>query len=151
MKQVPLALASILLAVFPAHAALPELGPMPALPAKLAPDSVAMGDAHSAPVVKLDLPITAGPFQPTWESIAKQYPGTPEWLREAKFGIWVHFGPQAAGMSGDWYARRMYVPGTTAYSIHLKNYGHPSQFVYKEVLRDCNPSMLDPVKLVSLY
>jgi alpha-L-fucosidase len=134
-----LALASILLAALPAHAALPELGPMPALPATLAPDSVDMGDARTATVVHLGLPIAAGPFQPTWESIAKQYPGTPAWLREAKFGIWVHFGPQAAGMSGDWYARRLYVPGTTAYANHLKAFGHPSQVGYKEVLRDWNP------------
>ena len=131
-----LALASILLAALPALAALPELGPMPAVPAPLPSDSVAMGDAQSAPVVHLDLPITAGPFKPTWESIAKQYPGTPAWLREAKFGIWVHFGPQAVGMSGDWYARRMYVPGTTAYDSHLKDYGHPSQVGYKDLLRD---------------
>ena len=39
----------------------------------------------------------------------------------------VHFGPQAAGKSGDWYARRHYVPGTTAYENHLKQYGHPSE------------------------
>jgi len=151
LKHKTLALACLLLASLPAHAALPALGPMPALPAKQAPDSVEMGDARTAPVVHLGLPITAGPFQPTWESIAQQYPGTPAWLREAKFGIWVHFGPQAVGMSGDWYARRMYVPGTTAYENHLKTYGHPSQAGYKELLRDWNPRKLDPAALTALY
>jgi len=83
----PLALASMLFAALPALAGLPKFGPMPAVPARLGVDSVAMGDARSALAVQLDLPVTSGPFQPTWESIAQQYPGTPTWLREAKFGI----------------------------------------------------------------
>ena len=122
-----------------------------AVPPRLPIDSVPMGDSSSAPEVKLDLPITPGPFQPTWQSIEQNYPGTPAWLRDAKFGIWVHFGPQAAGMSGDWYARKMYVPGTSAYNNHLKAQGHPSVEGYKEVLRDWNPSKLDPAKLTAIY
>lgn len=50
----------------------------------------------------MDFPIAEGPFQPTWESIDKNYPADPAWPRKAKFGIWVHFGPQSAGESGDW-------------------------------------------------
>ena len=130
---------------------LPPLPPMPALPASQPVDSVAMADSKSAPEVKLDLPIAPGPFEPTWESIEKNYPGTPAWLRDAKFGIWVHFGPQAAGQSGDWYARKLYSPGTPAYKNHLKNFGHPSEAGYKEVLRDWNPTKLDPAKLVKIY
>jgi alpha-L-fucosidase len=80
--------------------------------------------------------------------IEKNYPGTPDWLREAKFGIWVHFGPQASGQSGDWYARNLYKQGSRAYNNHLKDFGHPSETGYKEVLRDWNPSKLDPSKLV---
>ncbi|KQX01633.1 alpha-L-fucosidase [Massilia sp. Root418] len=124
---------------------------VPPIPPKMPADSVPMGDADAAPEVKLDLPVTPGPFQPTWQSIEQHYPGTPSWLRDAKFGIWVHFGPQAAGMSGDWYARRMYAPGTPAYNNHLKQYGHPSVAGYKEVLRDWNPAKLDPAKLTALY
>ena len=150
-----LLLAGMLAATVAAHAAapsrLPPMPPMPALPAPLPPDSVDMAAPDSAPEVKLDLPIAAGPFEPTWESIEKNYPGTPAWLREARFGIWVHFGPQAEGMSGDWYARRMYTPGTPAYDNHLKNQGHPSRAGYMEMLRDWNPSKLDPAKLTALY
>jgi len=124
---------------------------MPAIPVPQPADSVPMGDSKSAPEVKLDIPIEAGPFEPTWESIEKNYPGTPDWLREAKFGIWVHFGPQASGQSGDWYARKLYVPGSTAYKNHLKNFGHPSGVGYKEVLRDWNPIKLAPAKLVAIY
>ena len=130
---------------------LPKLPPFPDLPALKAIDTVQMDDSKSAPEVNLDLPIAPGPYQPTWASIEKNYPGTPQWLRDAKFGIWVHFGPQSAGESGDWYARKMYVPGTQAYKNHLAKYGHPSEIGYKEVLRDWNPSKLDPAKLTELY
>ncbi len=125
--------------------------PMPAIPTKLPIDSVLMGDWKTFPEVKLDIPIAAGPFEPTWESIEKNYPGEPEWLREAKFGIWVHFGPQAAGESGDWYARNLYKSDKSAYKNHLKKYGHPSEVGYKEVLRDWNPTKLDPAKLTKIY
>ena len=71
---------------------------------------------------------------PTWQSIDQNYGQPPAWLREAKFGIWVHFGPQAAGESGDWYARNMYMQGSHQYEIHLKKYGHPTKFGFKDVI-----------------
>lgn len=110
-----------------------------------------MGSSAQFGEVQLDFPIAEGPFEPTWASIEKNYPGTPAWLREAKFGIWVHFGPQSAGQSGDWYARNLYKPGHVAYQNHLQNYGHPSEVGYKEVLRDWNPTKLDPAALTKIY
>ena len=44
--------------------------------------------------------IATGPFQPTWQSLTNYQ--TPEWFRDAKFGIWAHWGPQAVPMDGDW-------------------------------------------------
>lgn len=125
--------------------------PIPSVPAPQPIDSVPLGDLNGAPEVKLDLPIHQGPFQPTWESIEKNYPGSPAWLRDAKFGIWVHFGPQAAGESGDWYARRMYKPGDTAYNNHVKKYGHPSASGYKDFLHNWKPNKLDPAELTRIY
>lgn len=130
---------------------LPPLPQIPDLPPSAPPDSTPMGDAHCSPEAQLDLPIAPGPFEPTWASIEENYPGVPAWLREAKFGIWVHFGPQAAGESGDWYARKLYVPGTPAYENHLARYGHPTESGYKEVLRDWNPAHLDPSTLIKIY
>jgi len=93
---------------------MPPPAPIPDLPPPQPPGSVPMGDPKGLPGVKMDFPIADGPYEPTWESIcAKLYPSKEvAWLREAKFGIWVHFGPQAAGQSGDWYARRMYCRGS---------------------------------------
>lgn len=127
------------------------LGPFPPLPPKLPIDSIKMGDSKAFPEIKVGLPIAKGPFEPTWASIEKNYPGTPDWLREAKFGIWVHFGPQSAGQSGDWYARNLYKQGSRANVNHLKNFGHPSVVGYKEVLRDWNPVKLDPKALAKIY
>ena len=50
-----------------------------------------------------------GTFEPTRESL--QAYRIPDWFRDAKFGIWAHWGPQSAIEDGDWYARNMYVQG----------------------------------------
>jgi alpha-L-fucosidase len=127
------------------------VAPAPQVAAALLPDTVPMGNAREFPEAKLDLPIARGPFAPTWQSIETNYPGVPDWLREGKFGIWVHFGPQASGRSGDWYARNLYKLGHVAYQNHLRNFGHPSEMGYKDVLRVWNPTNLDPAALTQLY
>lgn len=113
--------------------------------------SVKLGNSRTFQEVQLDLPITDGPFQPNWESIEANYPGTPQWLRDAKFGIWVHFGPQSAGESGDWYARNLYKEEHHAYKNHMERYGHPMEFGYKDVLNTWNPDKFDPEYLTQLY
>lgn len=128
-----------------------EKNPLPAIPKPKPIDTENMGNWETFPEMKLNIPIAKGPFEPTWESIEKNYPGTPQWLRDAKFGIWVHFGPQSAGESGDWYARNLYKSNKKAYANHLKKYGHPSEVGYKEVLRDWNPVKLNPAKLTKIY
>gem|GEM_PF-4253461 len=50
------------------------------------------------------LGIQKGPFEGTRESLQKYQ--TPEWYRDAKFGIWAHWGPQSGVEQGDWYARQ---------------------------------------------
>ncbi len=97
----------------------------------------------------LNLPIAAGPFQPTLDSL-KQYQ-YPDWYRDAKFGIWAHWGPQAVPMAGDWYARHMYEPGNAQYKHHLENYGHSSTNGYKEIIALWKAEKWDPDRLMSLY
>ena len=131
---------------------LPALPAIPDVPAPKALGSVTMGDPAQFAEVKMDFPIASGPFQPTWDSIKAQYPTTDSaWLRKAKFGIWVHFGPQAAGQSGDWYARKLYIEGEAAYSNHIRDFGHPSVVGYKELLHTWNPTALNPAALVKTY
>lgn len=130
---------------------LSALPPIPEAPAPKPVDSVPLGDSAAFPEVKMEFPIADGPFQPTWRSINENCPDEVQWLRDSKFGIWVHFGPQSAGESGDWYARNLYKEGEQPYRNHLKNFGHPSEVGYKDVLREWNPDKLDPARLVQIY
>jgi alpha-L-fucosidase len=98
---------------------------------------------------KWKLPISDGPYKPTDESLQQfRYP---EWFRDAKFGIWAHWGPQAVPRQGDWYAKRMYQEGGDAYKYHLEHYGHPSVFGYKDIIPLWKAEKWDPDKLMELY
>ena len=103
-----------------------------------------------------------GPFQPTDESF-HQYK-YPEWFRDAKFGIWAHWGPQAVPRQGDWYAKKMYLNQAwdwsknrfsdkpdEDYTYHLAHYGHPSKFGYKDIIPLWKAERWDPEKLMALY
>ncbi|MDN5286360.1 MAG: alpha-L-fucosidase [Mucilaginibacter sp.] len=93
--------------------------------------------------------IAPGPFQPTWDSLT-QYQ-VPEWFRDAKFGMWAHWGPQCQPERGDWYARGMYQEGSDQYKYHIQKYGHPSKFGFKDVINDWKAENWDPSELVGLY
>lgn len=96
-----------------------------------------------------DVAMQAGTFQPTWKSLAHYQ--VPEWFRDAKFGIWAHWGPQCAPERGDWYARHMYSQGHPQYESHLKQYGHPSKVGFKDVIHSWKAENWDPDALVALY
>lgn len=88
-------------------------------------------------------------FEPTFDSL-RQYT-VPEWFMDAKFGIWSHWGPQSVPMFGDWYARNMYVEGTAQYEYHLRHYGHPSKFGYKDICALWKAENFDPEGLMEKY
>ncbi|HWX19731.1 MAG TPA: alpha-L-fucosidase [Candidatus Binatia bacterium] len=120
------------------------------LPALVAGSIVlAVGAQETKPTAQLNLPIAPGPFQPTMESLTNY--SCPEWFRDAKFGIWAHWGPQAVPMDGDWYARGMYEPGNKHYTYHTNHYGHPSEFGYKDIIPLWKAEKWDPDRLMQLY
>jgi alpha-L-fucosidase len=94
-------------------------------------------------------PVAQGKFEPTWQSL-HQYK-VPDWFRNAKFGIWAHWGPQCQPERGDWYARGMYEEGSDYYKWHVEHYGHPSKMGFKDVIYDWKAQNWDPEKLVNLY
>lgn len=102
-----------------------------------------------SPVRPGNEPMATGKFEPTWQSL--QHYEVPEWFRNAKFGIWAHWGPQCQPEQGDWYARFMYDQKSWQYKWHVANYGHPSKVGFKEVINDWKAENWDPQKLVSLY
>src|SRR6185437_5082214 len=93
--------------------------------------------------------IPPGPFQGTRASL-KNYE-VPDWFRDAKFGMWAHWGPQSAIEDGDWYARNMYVQGSPQYNYHCQRYGHPSKFGYKDTIPLWKAEKFDPAALIKLY
>ena len=91
-----------------------------------------------------------GPFAADWESLKASY-RVPDWYRDAKFGLWAHWGPQCVPEAGDWYARHMYIQGTPQYEHHLRTYGHPADSGFIEVQRRWTAENWDPDDLLSLY
>src|SRR3546814_17683772 len=55
--------------------------------------------------------IASGPFKSDWDSLREGY-RTPDWFRDAKFGIFIHWGVYSVpAFANEWYSRNMYVPG----------------------------------------
>ena len=108
-----------------------------------------IGFAFCASVSAVELPIAPGSFVGTRDSLTNY--SCPEWFRDAKFGIWAHWGPQAVPMEGDWYARKMYQQGSPDYEDHLKRWGHPSTNGWKDIIPLWKAEKWDPEKLMALY
>lgn len=70
-------------------------------------------------------------YKPTWTSLSSH--PFPAWLRDAKFGIYTHWGPYSVPgyggnrrfLNGSWYARHMYLDDAREYAYHCENYGKP--------------------------
>ncbi|MDR3146805.1 MAG: alpha-L-fucosidase [Treponema sp.] len=88
-------------------------------------------------------------YNPTFESLRNFT--CPEWFKDAKLGFWSHWGPQSVPMFGDWYARNMYIEGSTQYLYHIRHYGHPSRFGYKDLVKLWKAEHFDPDALMDLY
>ncbi|WP_258881614.1 alpha-L-fucosidase [Paenibacillus sp. sptzw28] len=93
--------------------------------------------------------IAKGPFEPAFESLRNFK--CPDWFRDAKLGIWSHWGAQSVPMYGDWYARNMYYEGSEQYRYHIRHYGHPSTFGYKDIVQLWKAEKFDPESLMDLY
>ena len=76
---------------------------------------------------------------PDWDRVAAEW-CCPEWYQDAKYGLWLHWGPQSVPLKGGgWYARDMYMQvhndswGRGAWEYHRATYGHQSQFGFKDI------------------
>lgn len=94
----------------------------------------------------------------SWDQLTKEY-HFPKWFTEAKLGIWVHWGAQSLPDSGGgWYARHMYMQnvgsetfGANAYPYHLRHFGHPSEFGFKDVIHQWKAERLDTDSLMRYF
>ena len=94
--------------------------------------------------------LAPGPFRADWDSLKGQYQ-TPEWFRDAKFGIWAHWSAQCVPEAGDWYARNMYLQGQKQYDHHLQHYGHPADVGFMEMNNRWKAENWRPGELLDLY
>ena len=96
------------------------------------------------------LPVANGPSSADWKALGRTYTA-PEWWRDAKFGAWSHWDPQSMPEQGDWYARGMYMEGNPQYEFHLKHFGHPSEYGYKDICHNWVIDRWNPDGLMDLY
>jgi alpha-L-fucosidase len=87
-------------------------------------------------------------FEPTWESVSVK-DDAPEWLKDAKFGIYTHWGPQTLFGNVDIqgsiaYYNNMYDPKHAIYEYHQKTYGDPAEVGYKDVIDLFKAKDFDP-------
>ncbi len=74
-------------------------------------------------------------YESTWTSLSKHQ--TPQWYKDAKFGIYTHWGiysVPAKGPNGSWYEHFMYISGSEQNKYHIENYGPPEKFGYKDFI-----------------
>jgi alpha-L-fucosidase len=89
-------------------------------------------------------------YEATWESL-KEYEA-PEWYKDAKFGIFIHWGVYAVPAQGsEWYPRHMYREKEPTYHHHRSIWGDQSEFGYKDFIPMFKAERWDPNEWVELF
>ncbi|MGB2645123.1 MAG: alpha-L-fucosidase [Candidatus Acidiferrum sp.] len=108
-------------------------------------------DAPRAALLKdVDRADQEGPFRPDWESL--QNYAAPEWYKDAKFGIFIHWGVYSVPAFGnEWYPRNMYREGSDEYKHHIATYGPQDKFGYKDFIPMFRAEHFDPAAWARLF
>ncbi|MGC2801495.1 MAG: alpha-L-fucosidase [Candidatus Acidiferrum sp.] len=144
-------------APLPAHS---QAAPSPTAPtASQSPEEIdqtwqhasAKYDASRAALLKeADRGDREGPFRPDWESLEKYE--APEWYKDAKFGIFIHWGVYSVPAFGnEWYPRNMYLEGSDEYKHHIATYGPQDKFGYKDFIPMFKAEHFDPAAWARLF
>jgi alpha-L-fucosidase len=107
---------------------------------------------------RADVPVGGGPYLPTAASLS-QHP-VAQWYRDAKFGIFIHWGvysvpawgDDAAYHAAEWYSYAMHIddPGLdSTYQHHLKTYG--ADFDYDRFIAQFTAHNYDPRAWINLF
>lgn len=98
----------------------------------------------------IDDVLEKGPYKPTWESLSAYEP--PRWYRNAKFGIFIHWGIYSVpAFSNEWYSRNMYIKGSPEYEHHIKTYGEHKDFGYKDFIPMFKAEKFNPSEWAELF
>ena len=89
-----------------------------------------------------------GPYQANWQSVAEHYQ-TPQWFKDAKFGIFIHWGVYSVPAAGsEWYPKHMY-NGLSA--AHREKWGDQKSFGYKDFIPMFKAEKFDPQQWAELF
>jgi len=90
------------------------------------------------------------PFEANWDSLSRHQ--CPDWYRDAKFGIYFHWGIYSVPAFGnEWYPHWMYLPGRPEYEHHLATYGSLDRFGYKDFASQFSAEHFDADAWVTLF
>jgi alpha-L-fucosidase len=124
---------------------------MPSTDPTLRPQRATRQAAVDAAVARLPA-VPPGPFQPSWDSIGAHYKD-PEWFRDAKFGIMMHWGVYSVPAHGsEWYERYMYDANNKAFTAwHTEHFGPPEKFGYKDFFPMFTAARWNPDEWAQLF
>jgi alpha-L-fucosidase len=159
MGSFRLSLLVFMLAAFSASAQTPPADPLsPTHDTKSAAEidrewqaSVAKYDAKRAEILsRVDAQSNDGPYRADWETLRKFE--IPQWYKDAKFGIFIHWGVFAVpGSQNEWYPRNMYQQKDPAFQEHIKRYGPQEKFGYKDFIPQFKAEKWDPADWARLF
>ncbi len=110
--------------------------------------------AAAAVLEQFDAINARGPFQPSWDSLHTHV--DPEWFRDAKFGIYTHWGPitvatDPAPSDMEWYGRQLYMPEHAAFKYHQQRFGDQHQVGHKDVIPHFTAEKFDAEAWADLF
>lgn len=98
----------------------------------------------------VDQAVAAGPFRDDWQSLRAYQ--APEWFRDAKFGIFIHWGIYSvAGFGSEWYSRNMYQQSMPDFAHHVATYGPQTTSGYKDLIPKFTAEHFDPAEWAKLF
>lgn len=87
-----------------------------------------------------------------WNALSSDYNPQPEWLKDAKFGIYLHWGVYSVpAYSYEWYPRHMFMPSRKEYAYHKAHYGDPAEFGYEKLVPMFTAEKFDAKEWVDLF
>ena len=103
-----------------------------------------------AAVAAIPVRLAPGPVQPTWDSLQANYT-PPQWFRDAKFGIFMHWGLYTVPAHGnEWYEQHMY-GNAAVMQWHTEHFGPIDKFGYKDFIPLFTAAKWDPDAWAALF
>ena len=90
-------------------------------------------------------------YEANWESLNK-HQAAPEWIQDAKLGIYFHWGPYSVPAYGSaWYPHNMYKDKGDIREYHEKTYGSIYEFGYEDFIPMFKAEKFDPEDWAELF